>query len=104
MTSLLAESASAAIDRISPSPLHGTPVAPLSRIGLIALLVLQLPPLAGPRHTRQVPMRSFEGSSGSTMNGADVGIVSPSPPTSASVTTGLTPNEAGVQAAGCEHQ
>src|ERR1700722_2162201 len=103
MTSLLAESARAAIERISPSPLQGMLVSPLSRMGLIALLVLQPVPLAGPRHTRQVPIRSCESSSGSTRNGAGVGIVSPSPPTSASVTIGLTPKETGVQAAVCEH-
>src|ERR1700722_2635303 len=104
MTSVLAESARAAMERMSPSPLQGTPVAPLSRIGLIALEALHPLPLSGRRHTRHVPMISSESSSGSTRNGAGVGIASPSPPTSASVTTGLVPNEADVQAAGCEHE
>ena len=69
----------------------------------MALLRLQPGPLAGPRHTRQVPISNCVASSGSTRNGAGVGMASPSPPTSASVTTGLVPKSAGVQGADCEH-
>ena len=48
-------------------------------------------------------MSNCVSSSGSTRNGAGAGMVSPSPPTSASVTTGLAPKEPGVQGAACEH-
>src|SRR5580698_5940798 len=88
---------SAAIERIKPFPLQAVSVAPPSRIGLIAFEPVQLLPSAGPRHTRQVPISNCDGSTGSTRNGAGTVIAYPSPPTSASVTTGVVPKAEGVQ-------
>ena len=73
----------------------------------MAFVPIQLTPLAGPRQTRQVPISNCVVSTGSTMNGAGTPITPmsyPSPPTSASVTTGLAPNAAGVQSSESEHR
>ena len=75
-----------------------------SRKGLRAFPPLQLPPSAGPRQTRQVPISNCVGSRASTRKGAGVVMVRPSPPTSASVTTGEVPNESGVQGLCCEQR
>ena len=96
--------AMAAIERMRALPLQAPPAAGLSRIGLTALLPFQPMPLAGPRHNRHVPINSCVGSCGSTRNGAGADIFSPSPPTSVSVTTGVAPKVAGVQAPGCAHR
>ena len=51
------------MERMSASPLQATAVAPLERMGLMALLRLQPAP-AGPRHTRQVPTSNCVGRAG----------------------------------------
>src|ERR1700744_3683273 len=77
-----------------------------SRKGLIALAPVQTGPelLPGPRHTRQVPISSWDASSGSTRNGAGNGMDLPSPPTSAFVTAGPAPKSDGVQEPPCEQR
>ena len=94
----------AAMERISVSPLHATPSAPLSRLGLIALALVQPAPLAKPRHTRQVPISSWVESSGSTRNAAGEPIEYPSPFTSASVTTGVVPKPEAAHETGLEQR
>ena len=103
-TSLVALTGSAAIERISASPLHVPLVAPVSRIGLIAFVPLHPTPLAGPRHTRQVPISNCVVSTGSTRKGAGEGIACPSPPTSLSLTTGVVPKSAGVHEEASAHK
>src|SRR6185503_5290910 len=75
-----------------------------SRNGLMAFAAVHPVPSEGPRHIRQVPIRSCEGSRGSIKNGAGVVIVRPSPDTSAFPITGDAPNASGVQLSDCEQR
>src|SRR5436309_3174401 len=91
----------AASERTSALPLQAGLVRFPSNIGLTALAGVQ-PPAAGPRQMRQVPIKSWDGSSGSTRNGAGQSMVKPSPFTSALETAGVVPKAAGAQGASCE--
>src|SRR5208337_414869 len=93
----------AAMERMSALPLQETAKAPPERMGLMALAEVQPGP-AGPCHRRQVATSNWVSSIGSTRNGAGRGMASPSPATSASLTTGVVPKAEVVQGADCEHR
>ena len=93
----------AAMERMSALPSQGSLEVSLG-FEKTGLMEVQPAPPTGPRQTRQVATSRSSPRSGSTRNVAGTGMVSPSPPTSASLTTGVTPKADGVQAAVCEHR